>query len=152
MIQAKAMEMGLMGAGEQLTAAAKAQASYALIMEQTTLAQGDFARTSEGLANQTRIMKAQFADLSGELGNKLIPIGLKIITVVSGLVDKFSNLPEPVQNGILVFLGVVAVLGPIITIIGTVMTTIGGLISAWGAVSGAVAAAIPVIGLSLIHI
>jgi len=152
-IQAKAMEMGLMGAGEQLTASAKAQASYALIMEQTVLAQGDFARTSDGMANSSRQLKAQLSDLSGELGTKLLPIGLKIVTVLSGLIDKFTNLPEPVQNGILVFLGVVAALGPIITIIGTVMTAIGGLISAWGAVSGAVAgasaaftAAIPVIG------
>src|SRR5688500_3385443 len=54
--EAKAMELGLGAVGRELTAAEKAQANYAIIMEQTTTAQGDFARTSEGAANQQRIV------------------------------------------------------------------------------------------------
>lgn len=153
MIKAKAMELGLISAGGELTAAAKAQASYALILEQTTLAQGDFARTSDGMANSSRIMKAQLADLTAELGTQLLPIALSVVKGISGLIQKFSDLPGPVKKGILIFLGVVAALGPIISIVGTVMTAVSGLMGAWGAVSGAVAgagaaftAAIPVIG------
>lgn len=73
-IEAKALELGLIKQGEELTAAAKAQAAYAIIMEDTSLAQGDFARTSQGLANQQRIMAANFVDLRAKMGNAFLPI------------------------------------------------------------------------------
>lgn len=62
-IKAKALELGIANGTDTLTAAQKAQAAYALILDQTTLAQGDFARTSGGLANQQRILAAQWADM-----------------------------------------------------------------------------------------
>jgi phage-related protein len=73
-IEAKAVELGLAAVGEELTDSAKASAAYAVIMEQTALAQGDFARTSEGLANQQRIAKAQFLDLSADIGGLFVPM------------------------------------------------------------------------------
>jgi hypothetical protein len=84
-IKAKAMEMGLVGVGEELSASAKAQASYALIMKQTSLAQGDFARTSDGLANQQRILKASMSDLKATVGTAVLP-------VVQNLAGAFSKL------------------------------------------------------------
>lgn len=92
-IEAKAMELGLVGAGGELTAAAKAQAAYAIIMDQTRLAQGDFARTSEGLANQQRILRATFGDLRATIGSAVLP-------VVNKLLGHFLSLlnSEPVQG------------------------------------------------------
>ena len=55
-VNAKALQMGLVNANGELTEQAKIMARYALIMEQTGNAQGDFARTSDGLANSTRIL------------------------------------------------------------------------------------------------
>lgn len=86
-IEAKAMEMGLMGLGNELTVAEKAQASYALIMEQTALAQGDFARTSEGLANQQRILKASFENVRATIGTALLPAVNAFMNVVTGIVS-----------------------------------------------------------------
>jgi phage-related protein len=43
-------------------------------------AQGDFARTSGGLANQQRILSARFKDAQADLGQKLLPIALKVVT------------------------------------------------------------------------
>jgi len=86
-IEAKAMELGLIGLDGELTASAKAQASYALVMEQTALAQGDFARTSEGLANQQRILKAQVGDLRAEIGTALLPI----LQMMIGAVTEFAQ-------------------------------------------------------------
>lgn len=57
-----------------LTAAQKAQASYSIIVRDTADAHGDFARTSSGLANQERILKAQLENLSAELGMALLPV------------------------------------------------------------------------------
>ncbi len=63
---------------QELTPAMKAQAAYALIMEQTKTAQGDFARTSDGLANTQRILQATFKDISAEIGKVLLPVVLEV--------------------------------------------------------------------------
>lgn len=72
-LKAKALELGLSDGKATLDANAKAQAAYGLIMEQTTLAQGDFARTSDGLANQSKILGAQWTELTTTVGNELLP-------------------------------------------------------------------------------
>ena len=51
----------------------KAVARYNIILRDTRSAQGDFARTQGGLANQTRILSAQMDDLSTQIGSVLIP-------------------------------------------------------------------------------
>ncbi len=126
-VEAKAMEMGLVGADGELTEAAKVQARYALILEQTKNAQGDFARTSDGLANSTRIAKAQFSDLQAEMGTKLLPAATKIMVVLSSLLDKFSALPEPVQTLVFAVGGLAAVAGPAAGGLGTMMKVAGEL-------------------------
>lgn len=73
-VQLKAMEMGLAKSKDSLSEAAKVQARYALILAQTGTAQGDFARTSEGVANTTRRARAQFEDMQATIGTKLLPI------------------------------------------------------------------------------
>jgi hypothetical protein len=81
-IEQEAMALGLKKGNEPLTAAAKAQATYSLIMKSTTTAQGDFARTSDGLANQQRILAAKTADLQAAFGQLLLPV---ITALVSAL-------------------------------------------------------------------
>ena len=77
-IKAKALELGIASGTDTLTAAQKAQAAYALILEQTELAQGDFARTSGGLANQQRILAAQWQDMQAKVGTLLLPAITKL--------------------------------------------------------------------------
>lgn len=62
-----------------LTAQQKILAAQKLIYEQTTAAQGDFARTSDGLANQQRILSAEFANAKVELGQNLLPVALQFV-------------------------------------------------------------------------
>lgn len=66
-------EKGFKNLGATLTPLQKTTAAYALIMKDSALAQGDFARTSDGLANSQRILDAQLADLSAEFGEVLLP-------------------------------------------------------------------------------
>ena len=93
-IEAKALEMGFKEVNGELPAAAKAQASYALILEQTTLAQGDFARTSGGLANQQRTLKAQLENLRGTIGTGLLPV----VAAAYQIFNKFLGSPA-IQDG-----------------------------------------------------
>lgn len=85
LIEAKALELGLWDGNDAIDAAAKAQASYALIMEQTTLAQGDFARTSDGLANQQRIIAANFKNVKATIGTALLPMIEKLSSTLNSV-------------------------------------------------------------------
>jgi hypothetical protein len=65
---------------EALTPQQKVLAAQKLIFEQTGAAQGDFARTSDGLANQTKILTAQLENMKTEIGTALLPIVLQLAT------------------------------------------------------------------------
>lgn len=73
-LKERALELALWDGVGVLDANAKAQAAYSLMMEQTSLAQGDFDRTSGGLANQQRILAANVANVKATLGAGLLPI------------------------------------------------------------------------------
>ena len=86
-LKAKAMEMGLYDGKGALDAQAKTMATYQLILDKTKDAQGDFARTSDGLANKQRIMQAQMDNLKVSLGEKLLPVQLAVTNGLLKLVD-----------------------------------------------------------------
>lgn len=75
-VKAKAMELGLADAHGELSEGAKVMARYQLILDETKTAQGDFARTSEGLANQQRITNAELENTKAQLGQDLLPAQL----------------------------------------------------------------------------
>ena len=75
----------------QLTDQQKIMLRYSIIMRQTKDAQGDFARTSGGLANQQRILRAQLTNTEAELGAKLLPTFLKIVTATNRFVTQMHD-------------------------------------------------------------
>lgn len=80
------LKVATSGSNQQLTSQQKVLAVQSLIMKQTKDAQGDFARTSAGLANQQRILTAQFTDLKTSIGQALLPVVLKMVTVLTSKV------------------------------------------------------------------
>jgi hypothetical protein len=79
-----ALELGIISTTKNaLTPQQKVLAAQALIYKQTGAAQGDFARTSDGLANQTRILTAQLENAKVTIGEALLPIVLKLATFFS---------------------------------------------------------------------
>lgn len=139
-IEAKALELGIWDGITPLTAAQKAQAAYGIILDDTKNAQGDFARTSDGAANKQRILLATFKDLGAELGQKLLPIGQKILDFVGELFDGFSSLPGPVQDfGIYIGIAAAAA-GPLVYIIGALSSVIGAILSPVVIIGAAIAA------------
>jgi len=71
-IEAYALESGLVATKGQLDAATKAQAAWALITQDAATASGDFARTSDGLANTQRTLKAAVDNASASVGTGLV--------------------------------------------------------------------------------
>lgn len=73
-LRQKALELGIVSTTKHaLTPQQRVLAAQAVIMQQTGIAQGDFARTSSGLANQQRILQASLADVQTQLGTYLLP-------------------------------------------------------------------------------
>ncbi len=98
-LKAKALKMGLIESTTQaLDPQTKSLAAYALIMEQTKTAQGDFKRTSDGMANSQRTANAEFEDAKAALGTDLVPLMTKAFKAGAGLARAFSDLPGPLQN------------------------------------------------------
>ena len=84
----KALELGIISTTkEALTPQQKVLAAQALIYEQTSAAQGDFARTSGGLANQQRILDAQMTNLKTTVGEALLPAMLALTSGLNSLVQ-----------------------------------------------------------------
>lgn len=78
-LRQEALRLGLIKNTKQaLKPHQKVLAAEAAIYKQTADAQGDFERTSGGLANQQRILSAQWQDLKTDLGAGLLPIATRV--------------------------------------------------------------------------
>lgn len=94
-LKAAALELGIYDGSGALTSQQKILAAQKVIWEQTTDAQGDFARTSKGLANQSRILRAQLSNITAEIGAKLLPIAVKIANFINNkVIPAFRDLYE----------------------------------------------------------
>lgn len=124
-VEARAMELGLLHAGEEMSAQIAVQARYSLILDQTKNAQGDFARTADGMANSMRTAKADIENAMAVIGESLMPKVATAAQGVSGLAEQFASLPEPIQNTVLGLAGVAVAAGP-------VMSALAGLSKAVG--------------------
>jgi hypothetical protein len=129
-VKAKAMAMGLADANGELSQAALLQARYAMMLEQTGNAQGDFARTADGLANQMRILKAQVEDAGVKLGTILLPYVLKGVTAITDLVEQIDSWDAATQQQILSLLALAAVVGPVIMSVGKMVAIYSALVPA----------------------
>jgi hypothetical protein len=111
-LKEEAMSMGLIkSTKEALTPAAKAQASYALIMKDTILAQGDFARTGDGTANTMRTLQANMENAKASLGAGLLPVFNALLAVLKPIIASlasFGNFLAANKEAVTVFIGVLA--------------------------------------------
>lgn len=117
-LRQQAVKMGLIETTKQaLTPQMKVLASYALIMDQTAVQQGDFGRTSEGLANQQRILEAQTKDLSITFGTALLPIVNSIVTFMNqNMIPAFDAIFGFISNNIPTIATFAGVLGGLLII------------------------------------
>jgi hypothetical protein len=126
-VKQKALEMTGKATTKELTAQDLTVARLTLTTEQTTAAHGDFTRTSDGLANQTRITTAQFKDQTAEIGTKLLPIALKLMGEVSKLIGWYDGLSVTQQDNILKIAGLVAAIGPLLLVLAKMISAVSTL-------------------------
>lgn len=100
-VEQRALAMTGKKTTKELTDQEKAIAVQKLLLEGAGKATGDFARTSDGLANKQRILAAKVENLKAKLGNALLPI----VTKVTGFLA--DNL-EPTLERVGDFFGMVS--------------------------------------------
>lgn len=96
--EARVQQIALANTGKQsvkaLTDQEKALARYEIILSDTASAQGDFERTSGGLANQSRTLKANLDDLSASIGGALTPALTNLARLANLSADSLKRLSE----------------------------------------------------------
>jgi hypothetical protein len=122
-----ALKTGIIEQGQEMTEAQKVAARYAVILEQTSTAQGDLARTMDSPVNQMRVMRENMKQVASDLGNSLLPSFVQLLQIFKNVANSlgtvagwFGKLPTPVKTATLVFIGLTAVAGPLIIAIGAV--------------------------------
>lgn len=139
-IEAEALNLGLIQQGQEMDAAAKAQAVYSLIMQDTALAQGDFARTSDGAANKTKILRARFEDIAAQLGEVLIPVFERVADKIDQLAGWFSELDPSTRRTIVMFAAMAAAIGPVLLVVGKLMGAIVALKAVFAGIAAVISA------------
>lgn len=72
-LEAYALSKGIDKAWSSMTQAEQTTLRYQYIMENAADAQGDFARTSDSFANQSKTLSQQLQSVGGEIGSAFIP-------------------------------------------------------------------------------
>ena len=75
-----------------MSEAEKVALRYQFVTEQLSLASGDFVRTSDGWANQVRVLKLQFESLQATIGQGLINVLTPVIKVINTIIGKLMSL------------------------------------------------------------
>lgn len=93
-LKQRALAMGLEWTGATLPPVIKQQAIYAEILAQTGTIQGDFERTSGSLANQQRILSAEFENAKAAIGQGALPVLTKLTGVAADAASGFASLDQ----------------------------------------------------------
>ena len=75
-----------------MTEAEKVQLRYNFVLDRTKLAQGDFAKTSDSWANQTRTLNERFKEFMGTIGEDFIVILEPLLTIFVSFLDTFTGI------------------------------------------------------------
>jgi len=76
----------------KMSEAEKVALRYKFVQDQLSLASGDFLRTSNGWANQVRVLKLQFDSLKATIGQGLINALTPVIKVINTILAKLQTL------------------------------------------------------------
>lgn len=97
-LDAYAMANGYGKVTAKMTEAEKVALRYQFVTDQLALASGDFIRTSDGWANQVRILQLQFDSLKATIGQGLINVLTPVIKVINLIINKLMSLANAFKS------------------------------------------------------
>jgi hypothetical protein len=120
-VKAFALSKGITAKYEAMSQGEKVMLRYQYVMSSTTNAQGDFARTSDGAANQMRIFQETMKELGVTFGQVVLPAVTKVIHALNGMLSYLKELPAATKLFITGAAGIAALAGPFLYLAGTVI-------------------------------
>jgi len=137
-----AMEQGIKKNIKEMTQAEKVALRFQYILSVTGNAQGDFARTSGGAANQTRIFQESLKQLGQRFGNEILPLFTDVVKFLNKVIGAFMDLDSDTKK-IIITAGLlasaipplIAGFGQLSIIIGAVISPIGLIVAAFSTVT-----------------
>lgn len=102
-VETYAYKTGIAEVGTELTEGQKVLARYGLFMQQTDKVAGDFKNTSDSLANQQRIARAQVENLAARYGRELIPAvtnAARAFTTLTNVIDAVGEESGPAGDAV----------------------------------------------------
>ena len=93
-LKARALQMGIYDGTGSLTQQQRVLAAYQEILAQTTVQQGDYIRTADGVANSSRSLEATFKDLQITVGQALLPAIEAVLPQLASFIDEMVASPE----------------------------------------------------------
>jgi hypothetical protein len=97
-LKAEAMRLGIYKGSGTLTAQQKILAAQSAIYKQTSDAQGDFARTADGVANSQRTLNALLKNFQIQLGQQMLPAMQQFTNGLVDIATAFGKIPTPSEN------------------------------------------------------
>ena len=98
-VAAYAVAEGIVEMGDTMTEEEKVLARYGLLMQKTSLMQGDFANTSGDLANAQRILKAELENVAASMGGVLVPEIEKMVNSMIVLIETGKDFEDWMMEG-----------------------------------------------------
>lgn len=99
-LQEWAAKQGIDAKIDSMTQAEKAMLRYQYIMAQTSMVQGDFARTADTWANQIRLLKQNFQALGSVIGGVVINVFKPLITWLNNAMSSVIAFAETIANAL----------------------------------------------------
>lgn len=91
-LEAYALSQGITKAYSEMEQAEQVLLRYNYLMQVTADAQGDFARTSDSWANQTKILSESFNSVKATIGQGLINVFTPVLKLINELIPKLQTV------------------------------------------------------------
>jgi hypothetical protein len=145
LVKTRALELGLIAQGEEMTLAARQAATLSLIWEQSAAAQGQAAREADGASGSMRALQVEVKNLATSFGEILLPIITPIVSGIADMVNKIGSLSPELQKTIVVIGGIAAAIGPLMLGLGSLLKLAPLIGTAFTAMTGPIGIAVAAI-------
>ena len=92
-----AMSQGITKSLSAMTQQEKTMLRYQFVLEQTRLASGDFVRTQDSWANQTRILSERWKEMQTVFGEAFMTIGVLVLPVINNIIVGLTKVAQAAQ-------------------------------------------------------
>lgn len=99
-LEAYALNQGITKSIDSMSQAELVTLRYNFVLDQLSMASGDFVRTQDSWANQTRVLSMQWQEFMGIIGQALTQILLPVVKVLNGIVSQLISMANALRSAI----------------------------------------------------